>query len=74
MSADADVIQIVEQFDRLPEDALVTTRVMQRVLGGKISDRTIRRAPPVPRRQISERRFGFRVGDIRALVRGSQPA
>ena len=73
MSADTETIQIIERFDRLPEDALVTGRVLQMVLGGGVSDRTIRRAPPVPRRQISERRFGFRVGDIRALVRG-QPA
>jgi hypothetical protein len=32
------------------------------------TDRHLRRNPPIPRRQISERNVGFRVGDIRALI------
>jgi hypothetical protein len=74
MGADASTFEIVERFDRLPEDSLVSPKVAKQVTGDIISDRTWRRAPPVPRRQISERRHGFRVGDLRALMRGGKPA
>ena len=56
-------------FDELPNDALVTDEVAATVLGVSLCtvkyDRT-----NLPRRQISERRHGRRVGDIRALARG----
>jgi hypothetical protein len=34
---------------------------------------TLRRENPVPARQISERKRGRRVGDLRAKVRGIEP-
>jgi hypothetical protein len=75
MSASDATFKIVENFDRLPADAIVSAKVARQVLGDTVSERTLRRAPPVPRRQISERKFGFRVGDLRALIRGEkQPA
>ena len=55
-------------FDSLPNDAIVTDRVAAAILS--ISVWTLRRENPVPTRQISERRRGRRVGDLRALVRG----
>jgi hypothetical protein len=56
------------EFDRLPDDAIVGDPVAAAVLG--ISVDTLRRRNPVPQRQISDRRVGRRVGDLRALSRG----
>jgi hypothetical protein len=47
---------------------LVQPRMAAILLG--ISERTLRRAPPIPKRQITARRSGYRVGDIRALTAG----
>jgi hypothetical protein len=55
-------------FDSLPQDAIVPDAVAAVILA--ISIWTLRRENPVPRREISERRFGRRVGDLRAKVRG----
>jgi hypothetical protein len=55
-------------FDSLPNDAIVPDRVAAAILA--ISVWTLRRENPVPSRQISERRRGRRVGDIRSLARG----
>jgi hypothetical protein len=62
--------QIAElaQFDSLPNDAIVPDRVAAAILS--ISIWTLRRQNPVPERQITERRFGRRVGDLRDKVRG----
>lgn len=63
------------QFDDLPDDALVTTATAAVILGGTLTEQTLRRAPPIKRRQVSQRRYGFRVGDLRKLIRGEiQPA
>jgi hypothetical protein len=59
-------------FDSLPNDALVSDRVAAAILS--ISVWTLRRENPIPSRQISERRRGRRVGDIRSLVRGEAVA
>jgi hypothetical protein len=67
---DNATLEIASNFDRLPDGAVVALKVATVVLGGVLSERTLRREPPIPRRQISERRFGFRVGDIRTLLRG----
>jgi hypothetical protein len=58
----------LENFDRLPNDALVFDGVAALVLG--VSLKTLKRKISLPARQISEGRHGRRVGDIRALVRG----
>lgn len=59
-------------FDTLPQDAIVSDAVAAEILS--ISIWTLRRDNPVPRREISERRFGRRVGDLRAKVRGEAVA
>jgi hypothetical protein len=56
------------EFDRLPADAIIDDPVDAALLG--ISVDTLRRRNPVPQRQVSDRRSGRRVGDLRALVRG----
>jgi hypothetical protein len=63
-------LEAVSNFDRLPDDGIVSAKVAKMLLGDVLTERALRRNPPIPRRQISQRRFGFRVGDIRALVRG----
>jgi hypothetical protein len=55
-------------FDNLPADAIVDDAVAAVILG--VSIQTLKRHDPVPRRQISERVIGRRVGDIRDKVRG----
>ncbi len=60
-------------YDRLPDDALVPDPVAASLLSISLS--TLKKKNPVPARQISERRHGRRVGDLRALIRGElQPA
>ncbi len=58
-------------FDRLPDDAIVPDPVAAEILS--ISVWTLRRNNLVPARQISKRRRGRRVGDLRAVVRGTEP-
>ena|SRR6516225_1981442 len=69
MTRDA-ILNFVKDFDRLPDDAIVCHQATEVLLGGLVSSRQLRRKPPIPRRQISPQRFGFRAGDIRALIRG----
>jgi hypothetical protein len=59
----------VQDFDMLPEDALVRDTVAAEILS--ISVQTLRREKLVPARKISGQRQGRRVGDIRELVRKS---
>jgi len=63
--------QKLAEYDALPDDALVDDAVAATILS--ISIWTLRRTNPVPARQISERRRGRRVGDLRAKVRGTEP-
>jgi hypothetical protein len=66
-------LELVKNFDALPDDAVVPTKVTEILLN--TSEWTLRRNPPLRRIQISQRRFGHRVGDLRALIRGAiQPA
>jgi hypothetical protein len=67
---ESDALTAASNFDRLPEDAVVNAKTAVIILGGAVSERTLRRAPPITRRKISQRRYGFRVGDLRALIRG----
>jgi hypothetical protein len=72
---DADTLKAASQFDQLPDDAIVTTATAALILGGTLTEQTLRRNPPITRRQISRRRYGFRVGDLRKLIRGEiEPA
>jgi hypothetical protein len=67
---EADALDAASNFDRLPEDAIVDTKTALVILGGTQSEYTLRCNPPITRRKISQRRYGFRVGDLRALIRG----
>lgn len=67
---EADIFKLASQFDALPDDAIVTTATAAIILGGTLTEQTLRRNPPITRRQVSQRRYGFRVGDLRALIRG----
>ncbi len=67
---EAETLRAAFQFDKLPDDAIVTGKTAAVILGGSLSEQSLRRNPPVARRQISQRRYGFRVGDLRALIRG----
>jgi hypothetical protein len=58
----------IKEFDDLPDDAVVPRRVTAAVL--HISERTVRRS--VPTVNLSQRRRGNRVGDIRAIARGDR--
>ena len=63
--------EIIKHFDQLPDDAVVQTKVTALVLG--LSERTVRKHPQLERVQVSEGRYGQRVGSIRRLVRGARP-
>jgi hypothetical protein len=56
----------------LPDDAVVQTKVTALVLG--LSEKTVRYHPQLERVQVSEGRYGQRVGSIRRLVRNSIPS
>lgn len=67
----ADHSKIVQQFDSLPNDSIVSDAVAARVLN--VSERTVRRGLPISQVQITARKKGRRVGDLRALIRGESP-
>ena len=67
-----DPYDIVRRFDDLRNDAIIGPKPTAIILS--TTDRNLRRNPPIPKRRISDRIVGFRVGDIRALIRGTQPA
>jgi hypothetical protein len=67
---EAEALKIVSQFNLLPDDAVVSAKVAEILSGGNFKEQEWCRKPPVPKRQISQRRVGFRVGDLRALFRG----
>lgn len=64
-------LELIKNFDQLPDDAVVPDRVTCLILG--VSEWTFRRDPPKNLRRVplSARRVGRRVGDIRAFVRGT---
>ena len=62
-------LEIIRQFDSLPDDMVVPSRIT--AILTDLSQRTVRYHPALPRRQLSDNRYGQRVGDIRALVRGN---
>jgi hypothetical protein len=65
-------LEIIKHFDELSDDMIVPDQIARIMLN--VSPRQWFRSRPVPRRQISDRSGGSRVGDIRALVRGQQSA
>jgi hypothetical protein len=65
-------LELVRNFDELPDDCIVSLEV-SRIIRGGASEWTERRNPDprLPRVAISRNRFGHRVGNIRAVVRGT---
>jgi hypothetical protein len=67
-------LELIENFDRLPNDAVVPTVIAAIVLG--ISEWTVRREHELV--HLSTRRLGMRVGRIREIAHGrpaeSRPA
>jgi len=61
----------VRQFDSLPDDAVLQTKITALLLG--CSERTVRYHPELKRVQLSRGRYGQRVGDIRKLCREGIP-
>jgi hypothetical protein len=68
----SDTLEILKRFDELPNDALVSGKITAIVFG--VSERTLRRDPPIPRVHVSAQCRNYRVGDIRAFVRGQKTA
>lgn len=62
----------LKETEQLPDDAIIHDAVAAKILN--LGLRTLRRNNPVPRIQLSPGRIGRRLGDIRARVRGVQPA
>jgi hypothetical protein len=63
--------KILERFDALPDDAVVSSRITAVILG--LSEKTVRYHPGLPRVRLSVGRYGQRLGDIRKLVRDGMP-
>jgi hypothetical protein len=72
MSRRLTALELIRNFDELPDDAVVSLEV-SRIIRGGVSEWSDRRNPD-PRLQrvpISLNRFGHRVGSIRAVVRSA---
>jgi len=63
-----DDLAILERFERLPDSAAAPIRICALVSG--ISERTWRRAPPIPTFPLSAGKKGANVGLLRKLTRG----
>jgi hypothetical protein len=67
----APIIDLLQNFDKLPDDAIVPSKITAALLN--ISTRTLRRSPPIPKVKTGTRSCGYRAGSIRALARGESP-
>jgi hypothetical protein len=65
-------LELIKNFDSLPNDAVVPDTVARLILNE--SERSFRRNSSLRKIQLGPQRVGRRVGDIRALIRGGQPA
>jgi hypothetical protein len=63
-----DIKGIVENFDRLPDDAIIPKKAAAQLLG--VSQWTLDRSKILRFIQISEKFIGARAGDIRAVAQG----
>jgi hypothetical protein len=61
--------EILKNWDNLPDDAVISTKITALVLG--CAERTVRYHPKLKRIEISRGRYGFRVGNVRRIVRGA---
>jgi hypothetical protein len=71
MALSARDLEIIKNFDQLSDDVVVSPAVASVILGP--SPRTLRRSPPIPKVQVTEKLVGFRVGNIRQKSRGNNP-
>jgi hypothetical protein len=60
-------LEAIRRFDVLPDDAVLPSRIAAILLG--CSERCVRYHPDLERRWISRGRYGFRVGNLRRLMR-----
>ncbi len=67
-----DPFEVLKRFDDLPNAAVIADPPSAILLN--MSTRTLRRNNPVPRVLTGPRKGGRRVGDLRAYLRGQQPA
>jgi hypothetical protein len=71
MTAAADDIpEALRNLHRLSPLVILAPKTVEQVFGGRVSGRTLRRSKL--RRQITERIFGFTVGDIIAVINGEK--
>jgi hypothetical protein len=66
--ADKKLNNLLERFSSLPDEAASPTKLTSAVTG--LSERTVRYHPLLPRIYVSAKRYGQRVGNIRALLAG----
>jgi hypothetical protein len=64
-----DLDEIVRRINDLPDDAILPDPASARMMGISVS--TLKRLNPVASVRISQRIYGRRLGDIRALSRGN---
>jgi hypothetical protein len=67
---DKSITEVLRQFDSLPDDAVVPTRITAAF--HNVSERTVRRRYPSV--QLTLNRKGYRVGTLRAMSRAEKPA
>jgi hypothetical protein len=60
--------EILKHWDSLPDDAVISTKIVSLVLG--CAERTVRYHPALERIAISRGRYGFRAGNVRKVARG----
>lgn len=72
MQARPNPREVAARTGDLPDDAIVHDPVAAILLG--MSQRSLQRTNPVPQRVITEKIRGRRLGDIRALIRGTAAA
>lgn len=65
-------LEIIKNFDALSADLVVDRKVAAIMMN--MTERTLRRDPPIPEIKLSPQRIGFRVGAIRSFVRRDQAA
>jgi hypothetical protein len=64
--------EIIRHWDSLPDDAVVSAKIVALVLG--CAERTIRYHPALERVPISRGRYGYRCGSVRRIARGGLTA
>jgi hypothetical protein len=68
LRTERELRRALERFASKPDDALETAKVSAAVLS--CSERTLRYHPRAKRIYITQRRYAYRVGNIREIARG----